>query len=360
LKIAIDARELAGQATGVGRYLSAILAAWDGFAAATAHEFILCAPTPIAVPTTTLRVSSAVMPGHGTLWEQIRLPRLLERVRPDVLFAPAYTAPIRTSVPAVVTIHDVSFAAHPEWFSWREGLRRRVVTRLSARRAARVVTVSDFSKREIVRHLGVDGDKVDVIYSGAGQHKTALGRSTERNPPVVLYVGSIFNRRHVPEVIEAFSALSTRHADARLELVGDNRTHPHIDIDDQIRRSPAATRIRWRAYVTDEELASLYQQASVCVFLSEYEGFGFTPLEALSAGAAIVVLDTEVAREVYGPAAVYVPRPDPVLVERALDQALFDDHERARLRDAAGTVLERYSWTECAHRTLQVLVASGR
>jgi glycosyltransferase involved in cell wall biosynthesis len=361
LKIAIDARELAGQPTGVGRYLSAILAAWDGFAAAAAHEFILCAPMPVTVPTAAaLRLSSAVVPGRGTVWEQIRLPGLLERVRPDVLFAPAYTAPIRTSVPTVVTIHDVSFAAHPEWFSWREGLRRRVVTRLSARHAARVITVSDFSKREIVRQLGVRGDKVDVIYSGAGQQKRAVTRGAYGNTPVVLSVGSIFNRRHVPELIDAFSALSRRYADARLELVGDNRTHPHIDIDEQIRRSPAATRIRWRAYVSDDELSSLYQEAAACAFLSEYEGFGFTPLEALSAGAPIVVLDTEVAREVYGPAALYVPRPDPILVEQALAQALFDDHERARVLDAAGTVLQRYSWTECAHRTLQVLVACGR
>jgi len=361
LKIAIDARELAGQATGVGRYLSAILAAWDGFAGAAAHEFVLCAPTPVTTPNaTTLRLSSAVLSGRGTMWEQIALPRLLARVQPDVLFAPAYTAPIRTSVPTVVTIHDVSFAAHPEWFSWREGLRRRVVTRLSARRATRVITVSDFSKREIVRHLGVSGEKVDVIYSGAGQHKTAVARSTDRNTPVVLYVGSIFNRRHVLELIDAFTALSTRHADARLELVGDNRTHPRIDIEGHIRRSAAATRIRWRAYVTDDELASLYQQASACVFLSEYEGFGFTPLEALSAGAPILVLDTEVAREIYGPAAVYVPRPDPILIEQALARVLFDDHERARVLDAAETVLERYSWTECAHRTLQILVACAR
>ena len=361
MKIAIDARELAGQATGVGRYVSAILAAWDGFAAASAHEFILCAPKPVTAPTASaLRLSSAVVPGSGTLWEQIRLPRLLERVRPDVLFAPAYTAPIRTSVPTVVTIHDVSFAAHPEWFSWREGVRRRVLTRLSARRAARVITVSGFSKREIVRHLGVSGDKVDVIYSGTGQHTTARARGVDRGTPVVLYVGSIFNRRHVPELIAAFSALSSRHPITRLELVGDNRTHPRVDIDDQIRRSAVATRIRWRAYVSDEELAALYEQASVCVFLSEYEGFGFTPLEALSAGAPIVVLDTEVAREIYGPAAVYVARPDPIVIEQALEQALFDDHERVRVLDAAGTVLERYSWTECAHRTLQVLVASGR
>jgi glycosyltransferase involved in cell wall biosynthesis len=363
LRIAIDARELAGQATGVGRYLSEILAAWDQFAGATAHEFVLCAPAPVALPQlTTLRVSSAVKPGRGTMWEQAALPRLLERVRPDVLFAPAYTAPIWSSVPTVVTIHDVSFAAHPEWFSWREGLRRRLVTRWSARRAARVITVSDFSKREIIRLLGVSSDKVDVIYSGAWRrhegHHDPVSRKQENKEPLVLYVGSIFNRRHVPELIEGFTRLWQRFPAARLELVGDNRTHPPIDIDIHIRRSPAASRIRWRAYVSDEELASLYKEAAALAFLSEYEGFGFTPLEALAAGVPIVVLDTEIAREIHGPAAFYVSSPDPFLIEQAVERALSDDQERARVLEAAATVLQRYSWSECAHRTLQVLVAS--
>src|SRR5262245_16956611 len=184
MRIAIDARELGGKSTGVGRYLSEILAAWTSFAAAAAHEFVLCAPAAVDLGrAAALPITSAIAPGHGTLWEQITLPRLLARIRPDVLFAPAYTGPIRSAVPMVVTVHDVSFAAHPEWFSWREGLRRRVLTRLAAQRAARVLTVSDFSKNEIVRHLGIRGDKVEVIYSGATSLNTGVASvapSTER------------------------------------------------------------------------------------------------------------------------------------------------------------------------------------
>lgn len=361
MKIAIDARELAGQPTGTGRYLSELLAAWDGFAGAAVHEFVLCAPTSLALPhITTLRLSSVVASGHGTVWEQFVLPRLLHRIQPDVLFAPAYTAPLFSPARTVVTVHDVSFAAHPEWFSWREGLRRRFVTRQSARRAARVITVSDFSKREIVRRLGVSGDKVDVIYSGAAHsgHQAPIRRK-ENTSPVVLYVGSIFNRRHVPELIDGFARLAQRHPAARLELVGANRTHPRIDIDAHIRQSPASSAIRVRSYVSDDELTTLYREASAFAFPSEYEGFGFTPLEALSAGVPILVLDTEVAREIYGPAALYVARPEPPLIERGLEQVLFDDRERTRAIESADDLLQRYSWMECAHRTLQVITAAG-
>jgi glycosyltransferase involved in cell wall biosynthesis len=252
----------------------------------------------------------------------------------------------------VLTVHDVSFAAHPEWFGRREGARRRFVTGRSARRAARIITVSDFSKREIVKHLRVEQARVDVIYSGA----TPLSRPHEREP-LVLYVGSLFNRRHVPELIEASRRLNREHPEVRLEIVGDNRTLPHIDVDAIAGAAGPGGCVRWRSYVADEELVDLYGRASAFVFLSEYEGFGMTPLDALAAGVPIVVLDTPVAREIYGPAALYVERPDPELVTRALERVLFDGEERARILDAAAAQLPRYSWRECAQRTLQVLLA---
>ena len=118
-------------------------------------------------------------------------------------------------------------------------------------------------------------------------------------------------------------------------------------------------RIGIHSYVSDSDLAALYDRASVFAFLSEYEGFGLTPLDALAAGVPIVVLDTEVAREIYGPAAIYVESPQPALVRAALETALFDDGERRRLLEAAPQVLERYSWQESARRTLQVLLAAA-
>ena len=125
MRIAVDARELAGRPTGVGRYLAEILDAWAEMPAAAAHEFVLCATEPILRVPAALRVTTSIEPGHGTVWEQWTLPRLIRRAHADVLFAPAYTAPLRSPVPVVLTIHDVSFAAHPEWFSRREGFRRR-------------------------------------------------------------------------------------------------------------------------------------------------------------------------------------------------------------------------------------------
>ena len=370
MRIAIDARELIAKPTGVGRYLSSLLAAWSRLPAAASHEFVLCSPEPLPSEyQQTSNVSIVTAPGHGTLWQQLTLPRLIHAVNADVIFAPAYSGPLISKRPMVVSVHDVSFAAHPEWFGRREGLQRRVMSRFSARRAARILTFSDFSKREIVSRLGVEPDRVEVVYHGLTTLPgiSPYGRATveheaERpmpDAPVVLYAGSLFNRRHIPELIDGFGLLAARHAHARLELVGENRTLPFIDIDALIARSAVRPQIQARSYVTDAVLSALYREASAFIFCSDYEGFGMTPLEALAAGVPIIVLDTAVTREIYGPAAHYIARPEPALIAAAIEQVLFDRAERARILTAAPGVLARYSWHECGRRTLQILLASA-
>jgi glycosyltransferase involved in cell wall biosynthesis len=283
VRIAIDCRELVGRPTGVGRYLSELLNAWGDLPAGGAHEFVLCSPERVSHTSFgALRVSCKVSPGSGTLWEQRVLPKLVASAGADVLFSPAYTCPLWCRVPIVLVIHDVSFAAHPEWFSWREGVRRRTLTRMGARRAARVITESDFSKREITRLLGIAPSDIDVIYLGASTLQQPTTTPAARQP-IVLFVGSIFNRRHIPELIEGFGRLAARVPEARLELVGDNRTTPRIDMDQLIAGSGVSDRVHWRSYISDADLATLYSTASAFVFLSDYEGFGLTPIEAMAA-----------------------------------------------------------------------------
>ena len=358
MRIAIDGRELIGRPTGVGRYLRELLTAWGDLPDAADHEFVLCSPDSVdPSPYNRLRLSSVTAPGSGTLWEQRVLPKLVASAQADVLFSPAYTCPLWCPVPIVLVIHDVSFAAHPEWFPWREGLRRRTLTRLAARRAARVITDADFSKDEITRLLGVPSQRIDVIYLGASAlHEAEPGEHSRA--PLVLYVGSLFNRRHVPELIEGFRQLATRKPEARLEIVGDNRTKPRIDPEQLIATSGDSGRVRWRSYIHDHDLAALYGAASAFAFLSDYEGFGLTPLEAMAAGIPVVVLDTPIAREIYGAAAVYLPQPEPRLIADALERLLAPSEERARLIDAGMKQVQRYSWRECAQHTLQVLLAA--
>ncbi len=353
MKVAVDARELDGRRTGVGRYLHEVLCAWANDPRARTHEFVLCSSAAVDLTMYHgLPVRALVEPGHGTAWEQLTLPRLLRREQPDLLFAPGYTSPLWTSTPTVLVVHDVSFCSHPEWFSWREGARRRTITRLAARRAARVVTVSQFSRSEIETYLGVPPSQIAAIANGVTQMITHSSAGTRE--ATVLYVGSVFNRRHVPALIDAVALLFRRGHDVHLEIVGENRTSPHVDLLDRARAADIVDRVRVRSYVTDAELADCYSRARAFAFLSEYEGFGLTPLEALSAGIPIVVLDHPTTREVYGDSAIFVATSSPVAIAAGLERALIDDAERLRVLSSAKGVLARYSWTGTAARLLDV------
>ena len=167
LRIGVDARELLGDTTGVGRYLGELMRRWTARPDSARRRFVLYAPEPLplAFPegTAELRI---VGRGAGTWWEQTSLRRAVKNDRLDLFFAPAYTAPLGIGVPLAVTIHDISFIAHPEWFRPRERLRRRWLTGRAAATASVVFTDSEFSRRELETRLRVDPGRIRVIPPG--------------------------------------------------------------------------------------------------------------------------------------------------------------------------------------------------
>ena len=168
MRIGVDARELSDQATGVGRYLQCLLHEWA--MSAVPHQWTLYSPDGrLAVPPG-LDAEVAIVPGKGnTWWEQAALARAVRRDRPDLFFAPGYTAPLCTGVPLVVTMHDVSFAAHPEWYPLARGTAAPMAVAIGGAKGARVVlTISEFSRGEIVRYLRVPPDRVRAIPHGVG------------------------------------------------------------------------------------------------------------------------------------------------------------------------------------------------
>jgi glycosyltransferase involved in cell wall biosynthesis len=373
LRVGIDARELLGHATGVGRYLAELIARWSRDSALSACELVLFTPRALDprapwMGTGGAPVSTVIVPGGtGTAWEQWSLPRSARREGLSLFFAPAYTMPLGLGVPIAVSIHDVSFAAHPEWFPWRQGLRRRALTKAAARRARAVLTLTAFSRDEIAQRLGVRPGKIAVVPPAVDSHpafgatpppaQAAVSGST---PPLVLYVGSIFNRRHVPALVRAFAEVVRHVPGARLEIVGENRTYPFVDVRSVVAECGLTSAVALRDYVGEETLASLFATARAFVFLSEYEGFGLTPLEAMARGVPALVLDTAVAREAYGDGALYVGRPDAPDLPHEIARLLTErDWHQARA-EAGRHAASRYSWDRAAADTFAVLAGCAR
>ena len=361
LRIGVDARELLGASTGVGRYLGELLTRWTARSDAASRCFVLYTPEPlsIALPAGTTE-AQVIGDGGGTWWEQTHLRRAVRRARLDAFFAPAYTAPLATGLALALTIHDISFIVHPEWFRASERLRRRWLTRRNASLASVIFTDSEFSRAEIERHLQVDHSRIQVITPGATAVRLPAHAVPPAREPLVLFVGSLFNRRRLPDLIAAFARVAARRPDARLVVVGDDRTWPRQDLQAVAATHGVTARTRFLSYIPDQALAELYARASVFAFLSEYEGFGLTPLEAMSAGVPPVVLDTPVAREVYGDAAFYVQPGDIEGAARIISDLLADPAGARDVIARAPAVLSRYSWDDTASRTLAHLERIAR
>lgn len=359
--VAIDARELAGHVTGPGVYLLNLLRHW---LSRDDVRLTLIAHQPLAAEVDALpniaRAARVLRPDAkgGTLWEQLVLPRAVGTLGASVLFSPAYTAPLATRLPTVVAVHDVSYAAHPEWFRPSERLRRNAVSRLAARRAARVTTLSAFSAGEIARLFRVDRTSIAVIPPGAPARVPAPSGAARE--PLIVYVGSIFNRRHVPVLVDAFARVARARPDARLFLAGANRTWPRQDLAAAIAASGVAPRITWREDASNADVAAALSRASAAAFLSEYEGFAMTPFEALAHGVPSVLLDTPAAREVYGDAALLIDRPDAAAAASALQRLLDEPATRAALVARGDRLWERYDWARSADAMLDVLREAAR
>jgi glycosyltransferase involved in cell wall biosynthesis len=339
--VVIDADVLGRRRTGDESYVSALLAEL----AKLDHGLRLAAVTrrpklvPEGVEPVTLDARSQIVRmGFG-------LPRLLRRLRPGVTHFQHVVAP-QCPCPAVVTIHDLSFERHPELMSRRDRFVFRTMVPRSVRRAARVLAVSESTKRDLIEHYGVSDEKIVVTPNGIDSLFRPEGNRRD-GAPYVLFVGTLQPRK---DPIAALEALALVGGDLRLILVG-----PDKGSGDEARRAASKLglngRVEFAGHVEQQELAELYRGAACLVFPSRYEGFGLPVVEAMASGTPVVATTAGSIPEIAGDAAVLVEPGDSVALAGGIKRALAD---RQRLVRAGLERARLYSWVETARRTLAV------
>jgi len=291
-------------------------------------------------------------------WEQTMFGREVRRHHLDLLHSMGYIAPLRLPCPSVVTIHDLNYQEIPTSFS---ATRRRALAYFvprSARRAARVLTVSEFSRRAIIDRLRIPPHRVIVTANAAKPRAPApptafadVARRHGIRPGYVLALSSKSRHKNIARLVEAFSMLDPDLA-PQLVLAGHSPVGGE-PIYEQVKRTGLREgRVVFTGFLSDIELSALWENAACFVFPSLYEGFGIPVLEAMASGVPVVSSNAASLPEVVGDAGLLVdPRSSPAIAS-AIRNVLSDAELRRKLRERGRVRAGAFSWDDTARRTL--------
>jgi glycosyltransferase involved in cell wall biosynthesis len=278
----------------------------------------------------------------------------------DVLHGAAYILPHNWDGPSVVTVHDAITVCRPQWCQWHNVIHYGLVMTRSARSASAVIVPSEFTKRELVEHVGVERRRIRVAPLGVGDEFAPAGQdaveSTRRRHELperyLLCVGNVEPRKNLTAVIAAFNQVA---ADIPHGLViAGKRGWKCAEICAAMQRSPFADRIRWLGWVSLEELPALYSGAELFVQWSLHEGFGLTPLEAMACGTPTVISDGGALPEVAGDAARVVPLSEGAEgLARALAELTGEEGARAEMAERGIRHAAKYTWAAHARTVAQ-------
>jgi glycosyltransferase involved in cell wall biosynthesis len=280
-----------------------------------------------------------------------------------------YVAPPIASLPVVTAIHDVSFEDVPGLFSPATETRLKLTVRLSAKRSAAIITISEFTRSRISRHYGIDPERIVVTPLGVDPfwHHVAEDEANRQLAGLglpqhfVLAVGNLHPRKNIPRLVRAVAGARARGAgDLHLVLAGQRGWQAGA-VDGAIEAVDGRTWVHRLGYVDVEILRALNSAAHVVAYPSSYEGFGLPALEALACGAVVLTADAAAIPEVVGNAAVLVDPTDDEAVAEGLLRAATDDVLRSGLKMGGPQRSAAFTWEACARRTMDAYrLALGR
>jgi glycosyltransferase involved in cell wall biosynthesis len=284
-------------------------------------------------------------------WEQTFAPKLARRIGAALWHGPHYTMPLRLDVPAVVTVHDLTFFDHPEWHERSKVVFFRRMIRASAHRAAAIVCVSAFTAGRLREVAPAEGNVVVVPHGVDHERFDPQPRADDDaqlaahgvREPFVVFVGTLEPRKNVPALVRAFATVARARPELRLVLAGGDGWGSDA-VRDAISASKVSTRIVRAGYVSDAAVSALYRRAAVVAYPSFEEGFGLPALEALACGAPLVTSTGSALEEVVGDAALTVAPNDVDALAAAIGTLLDDGARVAHLREAGPRRAATFTW----------------
>ena len=361
LRIGIDGRTFASPAAGVRRYVNSLTRALLVLGEPLS-VIALGGTDPSVLPDGVGHVDEPPHPPTNLGWSLAGLPLAARRAAVDVVHAPAYTAPVWSPAPVVLTIHDVSYQRHPHWYPYRRDWARRAFYRCSAHSASHILTISRFSATEITAAYGIPAERMTVTPLGvdnAFAPADSEGLGDLPNPvhqPYLLHVGDLHERRNlamlVGAVLEARQHLDGTRPALSLVLAGADR-----GVGESLRgiaeRAGAADAVVQLGSVGEAQLRTLYAGAAALAYPSLYEGFGLPLVEVMACGIPVIASNAASIPEVLGDAGMLVDPTDRPAWTSAIVEVVTSDQVRARLRAAGLRRVAEFTWARTATLTLE-------
>ena len=313
------------------------------------------------VPVGLAHVDEPWHPPTNLGWSAVGLPRAAARAAVNVVHAPAYTAPLWSKTPVVLTIHDVSYERHPEWYPYQRDWLRRAFYRRSARVAAHVITDSEFSAGEIAAAYEIPRDRITVAPLGVSDRFVPAAEGAHDalpsgiTTPFLLHVGDLHERRNVPLVVRAMLEARRRPGMPQVSIVlaGVDR-----GVGDRVsalaRDAKAPDAVVCLGPVTEAQLLTLYRAAAALVYPSRYEGFGLPVLEAMACGTPVIASRAASIPEVLGEAGMLLHPDDEAGWAEAIAKVIEDERQRERMRAAGLARAQAFTWARTAQLTSDV------
>ena len=368
MRVAIDARKL--HDFGIGTYIRNLLRQLARVDRQTEYVLLSRAADLDVAAQLGPNFRAVLEPSPNySLREQVHVPWVLRRERPDVFHAPHYVLPAAVSCRSVVTIHDCIHLMFPQYLPNKMAYAyARASMWTAVKRSDRILTVSEASKRDILHFFTLAPEKIVVVYNAIDDHfwltppDEEVARVRERyqlDHQFILYVGNIKPHKNLVRLIEAFAELRrTGFEELKLLIIGDE-----ISKLPSLRRAVHGHKlhkhVRFLGYVSDDTLRVLYRLASLFVFPSLYEGFGLPPLEAMASGTPVVTSNQSSMPEVTGDAAVLVDPYDVNSIVEGMRRVLADADLAADLRRRGPERAREFSWARSVEQTRTVYEEVG-
>jgi len=347
---------------GINAYIYHLLRQLGGVDSPYRYTAFLSEPRFVE-PRLALRYSSwsARHPLARIAWEQLALPALLRRAGAQLLHAMAFVGPLVQVCPCVVTVYDLSFLRYPEAFRPFNRWYLSCFTTLTARRARRVIAISESTKRDVVQRLGVPEERVDVVYCGVDpefrplpEKDVAQFRRQHGLPDhFVLFLGTLEPRKNVATLIAAYAEWRKCQPDLPQLVLAGGKGWYYAHAFTRVQELGLADRVVFPGYLPADELPWWYNAAELFVYPSRFEGFGLPVLEAMASGTPVITSNSSSLPEVAGDAGRLVA-PDDALELAATMQEVWQCKEVRRELAAKGVArAARFSWQRTAQGTVE-------